>query len=97
MHFPHVHNLFSTYSIRKRSTGEWVDVIKDGRLTALDDPEVVRLAYTLGGPELLEYDWVPALPGINYPGDYMKDYALDPVPWIKRDQAGEFVLGTPAQ
>lgn len=93
MHFPHVHNLFATYSIKQRSTGAWVNVIDKGRLCALDDPEVVRLAYTLGGPELLEYDWIPTLPGVNYPGDYMKDYALDPVPWITRDQAGEFVLG----
>ena len=89
MHFPHVHNVFATYSIQQRGSGEWVDLIKDGRLTALDDPEVVRVATTLGGPQLLEYDWIPALPGINYPGDYARDYAADPVAWIRREQAGE--------
>jgi hypothetical protein len=30
------------------------------------------------------------MPGINYPGDYQKDYASDPVAWIERDAAGEF-------
>ena len=90
MHFPHVHNLFSTYEIQQRDTGEWVKLIDKGRLTALDDPDIVRLANTLGGPELLEYDWIPTLPGVNYPGDYLRDYANDPVPWIRRDQDGEF-------
>jgi hypothetical protein len=90
MHFPHVHNLFSTYEIKQRDTGEWVKLIEKGRLTALDDPDIVRLANTLGGPELLEYDWIPTLPGLNYPGDYFRDYANDPVPWIRRDQEGEF-------
>ena len=90
MHFPHVHNLFSTYEIQQRDTGEWVKLIDKGRLTALDDPDIVRLANTLGGPELLEYDWIPTLPGVNYPGDYHRDYANDPVSWIRRDQEGEF-------
>jgi hypothetical protein len=90
MHFPHVHNIFATYRIRRRSTGEWRNVIENGRLCALDDPDVVRLANALGGPQLLEYDWIPAIPGINYPGDYAADYARDPVAWIRRDQTGEF-------
>jgi hypothetical protein len=90
MHFPHVHNIFATYSIKQRDTGEWVDLIHKGRLAMLDDPEIVRLANTLGGPDLLEYDWIPALPGVNYPGDYMQDYAQDPVSWIEREQRGEF-------
>lgn len=93
MHFPHVHNIFATYSIRRRSTGEWVDLIRNGRLTTLDDPDIVRIASALGGPALLEYDWIPAVPGINYPGDYVTDYASDPVSWIRRDQAGEFTAG----
>ena len=96
MHFPHVHNVFATYSIRRRSTGDWVDVIRDGRLTMLDDPDVVRIASALGDPGLLEYDWIPAIPGINYPGDYQADYASDPVAWIARDQNGEFA-GTIAE
>nr|MDQ3342932.1 hypothetical protein [Actinomycetota bacterium] len=90
MHFPHVHNLFATYEIRQRDTGEWIKLIERGRLTVLDDPEIVRLASALGGPGLLEYDWIPALPGINHPGDYRTDYADDPVAWIRREQLGEF-------
>ncbi len=90
MHFPHVHNVFATYEIKDRDTGEWVKLIDKGRLTMMDDPEVVRLANVLGDSNLLEYDWIPALPGINYPGDYQKDYAHDPVAWIRREQEGEF-------
>jgi hypothetical protein len=90
MHFPHVHNLFATYEIQHRESGEWVKLIDKGRLTMLDEPEVVRLANVLGDSSLLEYDWIPALPGINYPGDYWKDYAHDPVAWIRREQEGEF-------
>jgi hypothetical protein len=57
---------------------------------------VVRLASAVGDPALLEYDWIPAIPGINYPGDYHADYASDPVAWIARDQNGEFA-GTAAE
>jgi hypothetical protein len=88
--------VFATYRVRRRSTGEWVDVIEDGRLSALDDPDVVRIAQALGGSELLDYDWVPAVPGINYLGDYHADYAADPVAWIRRDQRGEFARADPA-
>lgn len=90
MHFPHVHNLFADYAIKQRRTGEWVKLIDKGRLTVLDDPEIVRIASTLGGLHLLEYDWIPAVPGINYPGDYRRDYAADPAAWIRREQEGEF-------
>lgn len=90
MHFPHVHNIFATYEILRRSTGEWYKLIDKGRLTPLDDEDTVRLANCLGGPELLEYDWIPALPGINYPGDYKADYAPDAVKWIRKDQEGAF-------
>jgi hypothetical protein len=90
MHFPHVHNLFATYEIQQRGTGEWVTLIDKGRIAALDHPRVVRLASSLGGTHHLEYDWIPALPGVNYPGDYQQDYAPDPVSWIRREQTGEF-------
>ena len=90
MHFPHVHNIFATYEIKHHETGEWIKLIDKGRLTMLDDPDVIRLANTLGDASLLEYDWIPALPGINYPGDYFEDYANDPVSWIRREQKGEF-------
>ena len=90
MHFPHVHNVFATYEIRDSATGEWIKLIDKGRLTMLDEPDVVRVANVLGNSSLLEYDWIPALPGINYPGDYQRDYAQDPVSWIRREQNGEF-------
>jgi hypothetical protein len=67
-----------------------VKLIDKGRIAALDHPRVVRLASSLGGTGHLEYDWIPALPGINYPGDYRTDYAPDPVAWIRREQTGEF-------
>jgi hypothetical protein len=39
-------------------------LIKDGRPTALDDPEVRKVAAKFGNPdELLRIDWVPALDG----------------------------------
>lgn len=87
----HVHAYFATYEIKDRQTGEWFKVIDRGRLTVLDDPVVRRVASLIANPnDLLAYDWVPAVPGINWPGDYLRDYAPDPVPWIRRDMAGEF-------
>jgi hypothetical protein len=54
-------------------------VIDKGRLAFLDDPDVRRIAAKYGNPdELLQERWIPRYPGINLPGDYMKDYALDP-------------------
>lgn len=90
MHFPHVHCVFPTFSIKQRGSGEWVNLIEDGRMPLFQDRDMQQLAETLGGPELLDYDWIPALPGINYSGDYFKDYANDPVSWIEREQRGEF-------
>ncbi len=90
-HMAHVHAYFATYEIKDRQTGEWFKVIDRGRLTVLDDPVVRRVASLIANPnDLLSYDWVPAVPGINWPGDYLRDYAPDPVPWVRRDVAGEF-------
>ncbi len=42
------------------------------------------LATQYGDPdELLSYDWIPPLPGINFEGDYLKDYAPDPIAYLK--------------
>ncbi len=66
-------------------------MIDNGWLTVLDDPDVVRAASVFGDPaEVLAYDWVPTIPGINHPGDYASDYGDDPVAWIRRDVEGEF-------
>jgi hypothetical protein len=90
-HMAHVHAYFADYLIRDRASGEWIPLVKRGRLQVLEDPAVRRLASLIADPDdLLDYDWVPAIPGINHPGDYDRDYASDPVPWIRRDVAGEF-------
>jgi hypothetical protein len=79
----HVHLLFATFEITNRK-GEVVRIIDNGRLTALDDPEVIQLASNYGDPkELLKEDWIAPLPGISVPGDYDKDYAVDPFSYIK--------------
>ena len=37
------------------------------------------LASRYGDPDyLLAEDWIPEVPGINVPGDYLKDYAPNP-------------------
>ena len=90
-HMAHLHAYFPTYEIKDRETGEWFKVIDRGRLMVLEDPAVRRLAALIADPDqLLAYDWVPAIPGINHPGDYGRDYAPDPAAWIRRDVAGEF-------
>jgi len=77
--------MFSTLEGRTNK-GQTITIIDKGHLTALDDPEVRSLASRYGNPdELLKDIWIPAVPGINVPGDYMKDYAQDPVSWIKRE------------
>lgn len=90
-HMAHIHAYFATYEIKDRRSGDWFKVIDRGRLTVLDDPVVRRVASLIADPDdLLSYDWIPAMPGINYPGDYWQDYAPDPVPWVRRDVSGEF-------
>lgn len=77
----HVHLLFATYRITTKR-GEEVTIIDNGRLTALDDPEVRKLASKFGDPDdLLREDWIPAIPGITIEGNY-QDFARDPVRWI---------------
>jgi hypothetical protein len=83
-HF-HVHLYFATYTCTLKD-GREVKLIDRGRLTALDDPEVRRVAAKYGDPdELLREDWVPAIPGINTDGDYWKDYAADPETYMKHE------------
>ena len=90
-HMAHVHVYFPDYKIKDRTTGEWFNVIERGRLAVLEDPAVRRSAALITDPDqLLAYDWVPAVPGINHPGDYTRDYASDPAAWVRRDVAGEF-------
>ena len=81
----HIHTIFNTLE-GPNEKGEKVTIIDKGHLTALDDPEVRAMAQKYGDPdELLVEAWIPALPGINVPGDYMEDYARDPISWIKKE------------
>jgi len=90
----HIHTYVTTMDITD-ANGKVTRVIDKGRLTFLDDPDVKRIAAKYGNPdELLRERWIPQYPGINMPGDYMKDYAADPYSFIHpyqeklRQQAG---------
>ena len=88
-HAWHIHTYFSTYEMRLRGGSLWHRVIDRGHLAALDDPEVRAVAAKYGDPnELLKEDWVPAVPGINYPGDYMRDFGNDPAAWVWKEVNG---------
>jgi hypothetical protein len=79
----HLHLQFATYVLTTRD-GEEITIIRDGRLTALDDPEVIEVASRYGNPdELLKEAWVPPVPGVSVPGSY-EDYAPDPGAWLER-------------
>jgi hypothetical protein len=82
-HTAHIHNYFGTLKWRLRDTGEWITQSDKGRITTFDDPEVRALASRYGDPEtLFSYDWIPAIPGINVPGNYDRDYGADPWKWV---------------
>ena len=92
-HGSHMHIYFPTYELKLRSTGRWVKIIDKGWITLFNDPEIMRLASTIGDPHsIFSYDYVPPLPGINMPGDY-DDYARDPASWAERELNLEFELG----
>ena len=75
----HTHTYFTTYKVRLRGANKWVNLLDKGRMTSLDDPEVRALASRYGDPDyILSEDWIPEVPGINAPGDYLKDYAPNP-------------------
>ncbi|MFC1955795.1 hypothetical protein ACFLWZ_04615 [Chloroflexota bacterium] len=81
----HLHSIFATLE-GTNIKGETVTIIDKGHLTSLDGPEVRALAKKYGDPdELLTEIWFPALPGINVPGDYMRDYGQNPLPWIMKE------------
>jgi hypothetical protein len=78
----HIHLMFATMTITTTS-GEVIEVIRDGHLTALDDPRVVECASSFGKPaaDLLTERWVPQVPGITAPGKYA-DYASNPARYV---------------
>ncbi len=81
----HVHNYFATFEVKLQGTNKWYKIIDKGRVTSMDDPKIRALAVKYGHPdELLSYDWVPPLPGINCEGAYLKDYAPNPIAYLKK-------------
>ena len=81
----HMHNYFTTYEIKLRGTEHWLKIVDRGHLMTLDDPKIRTLAVKYGDPdELLSIEWVPPVPGINCEGDYFKDYAPDPMAYLKK-------------
>lgn len=77
----HVHLLFPTYEIECLD-GTKIKLIDNGRLTALDDPEVREIARQYADPDLmLKESWIPSIPGITAPGKY-SDYAENPEKYI---------------
>lgn len=81
----HVHNYFVTYEIKLQDSEYWYKIVDKGWLTSMSDPEIRALATKYGDPDkLLSYDWVPPLPGINCEGEYLRDYAPDPMAYLKK-------------
>ena len=81
----HVHNYFTTFEVKLRGTKYWHKIVDKGWVTAMDDPDIRALACKFGDPdELLSYDWIPPLPGINCEGNYLQDYAPDPIAYLKK-------------
>lgn len=92
-HAMHQHNLFPTYQVRIRGTGQWQTLIEHGNLAALSDPEVRALAARYGNPdEILRKDFVHPIPGITIAGSY-DDYGKEPGSWWQR-WAREIEAGT---
>lgn len=82
----HIHLLVPTLIVTGKDGREHT-VIRNGRLTAMDDPEVRQLAARYGdSDELLREDWIPEIPGITCPGSY-EEYAKDPASWIYSSKA----------
>lgn len=82
----HIHTYFNTMDFNMED-GKQIRVIEKGRLTFLDDPDVRRIAAKYGNPdEILNEKWIPAIPGINVPGNYLTDYAPDPYKVIAKQQ-----------
>ncbi len=83
-HF-HIHTYFNTFELETEE-GQKIKLIDKGHLTALDDPEIRKIAAKYGDPdEVLQEAWIPAIPGINVEGDYENDYASDPTSWITQE------------
>jgi hypothetical protein len=77
----HIHLLFPSLTVTAKD-GRQYPVIEKGHLTALDHPDVRKLAARYGDPdEILKEDWSAPIPGITVPGSY-EEYAREPGRWI---------------
>lgn len=82
----HIHTYFTTMDFTMED-GKQVRILDKGRLTLLDDPAIRNIAAKYGDPdEILKEKWIPAVPGINIPGNYLSDYAQDPYKVIAAQQ-----------
>ena len=82
-HGLHLHLYFPTYTVDIRNSNRSVDIIRNGRMTSLDDAEVRALASRYGDPdEILAEDWIAEVAGINAPGSF-EDYAQNPYGYHK--------------
>jgi hypothetical protein len=80
----HLHLYFPTYETQ--NSGDNENIIENGRLAALDAPEIRKLCAKYGDPEMwLDESWNPAVPGINMDGDYWSHYAQDPLHWVRSE------------
>jgi hypothetical protein len=80
----HLHLYFPTYDLEMQGDNE--RLIENGRLLALDDPKIRKLAAQYGDADLwLDESWNPAVPGLNMKGDYWDDYGADPLAWVKHE------------
>jgi hypothetical protein len=92
------HTYFNTYEVKLKDRGERVKIIDNGHLTAFDSLEIRNIVAKHGNPDdILSEDWIPAIPGISYPEDYMRDYGQDPVRWIQKELEGRLpaTIGVP--
>ncbi len=86
----HIHTYFNTVDLTTVD-GQTIRIIDKGRLTPLDDPQVRQVAAKYGDPdELLREVWIPAIPGVNVPGDYMEEYGKDPTSYIRKEIADNY-------
>jgi hypothetical protein len=80
----HLHLYFPTYTMEREGDNE--TLIENGRLGALDDPEIRKLCAKYGDVDLwLDESWNPAVPGLNMEGDYWDHYGRDPLHWVKTE------------
>ena len=98
-HSMHQHNLLPTYQVRIRDLDQWITLIEHGGLSALSDVYVRALASRYGNPnDIVRRDYIPALPGINAPGNY-DEYARNPggywLSWAQSVEAGSYPFFKP--